>query len=263
MDQQATPDKQNAIEAVDLCCFRAEGTLAYQNVTLTIRAEESVGLVGPNGAGKSSLLLALSGVLPFQQGQLRVFNLDPSDKKARRELPRRVGLVFQQADDQLFSPTVLDDVAFGPLNLGLSANEALDRVHEALAAVKLRGYETRVPHRLSGGEKRRVALAGILAMKPRFLLLDEPSQDLDPRGRRELISILQQLPQGKLIASHDLDFVLATCPRTIVFDKTVLADGTTTEILSCAELMEQHGLEVPYRLQQQKAPVNDRGCNSQ
>jgi cobalt/nickel transport system ATP-binding protein len=235
--------------------MRAEGTLAYQNVNLAIQADESVGLVGPNGAGKSSLLLSLSGVLPYQRGgRLRVFGLDPSDVKGRRELPRAVGLVFQQADDQLFSPTVLDDVAFGPLNLGLSADQALARVHEALAAVNLRGYETRVPHRLSGGEKRRVALAGILAMKPRFLLLDEPSQDLDPRGRRELISILQQLPQGKLIASHDLDFVLATCPRTIVFDKTVLADGKTTEILSCADLMEQHGLEVPYRLLQQKAP---------
>jgi cobalt/nickel transport system ATP-binding protein len=248
MDNQPVHSDRECIEAIGLSCVRAEGTLAYQGVTLSIRAEESVGLVGPNGAGKTSLLLAISGVLPYQQGELSVFGLNPSDIKARRHLPRCVGLVFQQADDQLFSPTVLDDVAFGPLNLGLTSDQTLERVHEALAAVKLRGYESRVPHRLSGGEKRRVALAGILAMQPRFLLLDEPSQDLDPRGRRELISILQQLPQGKLIASHDLDFVLATCPRTIVFDKTVLADGKTAEILSCADLMEQHGLEVPLRL---------------
>jgi cobalt/nickel transport system ATP-binding protein len=249
--------RPDAICAEGLCSVHAEGTIAFQNVSLTVGAAESVGLVGPNGAGKSSFLLALSGVLPFQAGRLHVFGRNPAHLQERRELPRCVGLVFQQSDDQLFSPTVLDDVAFGPLNMGMSKEAAIQRVHEALRMVKLQGYESRVPHRLSGGEKRRVALAGILAMQPRFLLLDEPTQDLDPRGRRELIAILRQLPQGKLIASHDLDFILATCPRTIVFDKTVLADGKTCELLARIELMEQHGLEVPYRLQAQQKPT---GC---
>lgn len=209
---------------------------------------ECVGLVGPNGAGKTSLLLAITGILNCSQGTLRVCGLNPLDRQERQQLPRQLGLVMQQSDDQLFNPTVLDDVAFGPLNLGISKDETRSRVTQVLAQVKLEGYEDRVPHRLSGGEKRRVALAGILAMQPRLLLLDEPTQDLDPRGRRELIAILAELPQGKLIASHDLDFILTTCRRTIVFDRTVIADGPTEQLLSDANLMERHGLEVPWRL---------------
>jgi cobalt/nickel transport system ATP-binding protein len=237
-----------AVDAQGISSRYGDGTLAYQGVTLRIGCQESVGLVGPNGAGKSSLLLSLAGVQPIQEGTLRIFSYDPQGPDQRRRLPECLGLVFQQCDDQLFNPTVLDDVAFGPINLGLSREEALGRVHQALEKVKLRGYESRVPHRLSGGEKRRVALAGILAMQPRFLLLDEPTQDLDPRGRRELIAILADLPQGKLVASHDLDFILATCPRTILFDKTVLADGETAQLLARHDLMQAHGLEVPLRL---------------
>lgn len=238
-----------AIEARDLSACHPDGTEAFRSVHLTIQPHECIGLVGPNGAGKTSLLLALTGILSCRQGLLRIFGINPFDQKQRHELPRLLGLVMQQSDDQLFNPTVLDDVAFGPLNLGLSKPTVLERVKTALDRVKLSGMEDRVPHRLSGGEKRRVALAGILAMEPQFLLLDEPTQDLDPRGRRELMAILKELPQGKLIASHDLDFILAICPRTIVFDRTVIADGATRELLSNDELMDRHGLEVPMGLQ--------------
>lgn len=225
-----------------------EGTVAFENVSLLLHENESVGLVGPNGAGKTSLLLAITGILLPHQGSMTVCGWNPLVREQRQQLPRHLGLVMQQSDDQLFNPTVLDDVAFGPLNLGISKDETLKRVAHSLAQVKLAGYEERVPHRLSGGEKRRVALAGILAMQPRLLLLDEPTQDLDPRGRRELIAIMAELPQGKLIASHDLDFILTTCRRTIVFDRTVIADGPTEQLLADAELMERHGLEVPWRL---------------
>jgi len=237
-----------AIDAECISSAYAEGTLAFDSVSLRIAPGESVGLVGPNGAGKSTLLLSFAGVQPIRQGTLRVFGLNPFDRYERRGLPQVLGLVFQQSDDQLFNPTVLDDVSFGPLNLGCSREESLQRVHEALRAVRLQGYEDRVPHRLSGGEKRRVALAGVLAMRARFLLLDEPTSDLDPRGRRELRAILLGLPQGKLIASHDLDFILATCPRTVVFNQGVLADGPTERLLADTDLMEENGLEVPAKL---------------
>lgn len=237
-----------AIDAQQLSAQHADGTEAFKNVNLQLNHDECIGLVGPNGAGKTSLFFAFTGILPCQQGSLRIFGLNPFDHAERQQLPRLIGLVMQQSDDQLFNPTVLDDVAFGPLNLGVSKTEVKQRVVDALDQVKLRGFEERVPHRLSGGEKRRVALAGILAMQPQLLLLDEPTQDLDPRGRRELIDILKGLPQGKVIASHDLDFILATCTRTIVFDRTVVADGPTREVLKDAALMEQHGLEVPWRL---------------
>lgn len=240
-----------AIAAHDLSASYPDGTEAFRGVHLNITSSECIGLVGPNGAGKTSLLLALTGILSCSAGQLCIFGINPFDQKQRHELPKLLGLVMQQSDDQLFNPTVIDDVAFGPLNLGLTKIEVRERAKSALVKVKLAGMEDRVPHRLSGGEKRRVALAGILAMEPRFLLLDEPTQDLDPRGRRSLMAILKELPQGKLIASHDLDFILDTCSRTIVFDRSVIVDGATKEVLADAVLMEQHGLEVPTRLQQQ------------
>lgn len=238
-----------AIAALDLNASYPDGTEAFRGVNLHLTSNESIGLVGPNGAGKTSLLLALTGILKCSAGSLSIFGINPFDHKQRHDLPRLLGLVMQQSENQLFNPTVLDDVAFGPLNLGLSKAEVRERAHTALAKVKLAGMEDRVPHRLSGGEKRRVALAGILAMEPRFLLLDEPTRDLDPRGRRELMAILKELPQGKLIASHDLDFIVDTCSRTIVFDRTVIVDGETRTVLADAVLMEQHGLEVPMRLQ--------------
>lgn len=231
-----------AIDAQAVSARHGDGTEAFHSVTLQLPTNECVGLVGPNGAGKTSFLLACTGILPYHAGTLAVCGINPMDRTARLELPRRVGLVMQQSDDQLFNPTVLDDVAFGPLNLGYSKSEVRERVAKALEQVKLAGYEERVPHRLSGGEKRRVALAGILAMQPQLLLLDEPTQDLDPRGRRELMEILHQLPQAKLIASHDLDFIRKCCPRTVVFDRTVIVDGPTPDVLSNSAIMEAHGL---------------------
>ena len=167
----------------------------------------------------------------------------------RKKLPEVVGVVFQNPDDQLFSPTVAEDVAFGPLNMGATAADAKARVADALAAVGMPDAGERVPFQLSGGEKRRAALAGVLAMRPSVLLLDEPSMFLDPRGRRELIGVIRALPGTKLIATHDLDLVLDTCPRVLVLDAgKLVADGPTEALLADADLMEKHGLEVPYRL---------------
>jgi cobalt/nickel transport system ATP-binding protein len=206
-------------------------------------------VVGPNGAGKTSLFLCLTGVLAPASGTVRVSGLDVRDPGQRRLLPRHVGVVFQDSDDQLFCATVGDDVAFGPLNLNLPPAEVRHRVEEALARVGMAGTEERVPLRLSGGEKRRIALAGVLAMQPEVLLLDEPSMFLDPRGRRELIALLGGLGGTRLIAAHDLEFVLRTCPRVLVLDAgRIVADGPAAEVLADAALMEAHGLEVPASL---------------
>ena len=164
----------------------------------------------------------------------------------RRQLPARLGVVFQNSDDQIIHATVFDDVAFGPLNLGISADEVRARVSEALTRVGLAGFKDRVPFHLSGGEKRRVALAGVLAMRPDVLLLDEPTMFLDPRGRRELAAFLGEIPGTKVVATHDLEFVLATCSRTILLDGgRLFADGPTRDVLSNKEWMDRHGLEVP------------------
>src|SRR5262245_44161356 len=191
-----------AIEVRGLCYAYSAGRPALDGVSFTVAAGESVGVVGPNGAGKTSLFLCLTGVLPPRAGTVRVAGLDVADPPQRRRLPQHVGIVFQNSDDQLFSATVLDDVAFGPLNLGLAPEEVRQRVAEALGRVGMTGNEERVPYLLSGGEKRRVALAGVLAMRPEVLLLDEPSMFLDPRGRRELMALLGTLGGTRLIASH-------------------------------------------------------------
>lgn len=227
----------------------ADGRTALEDVCFSIHAGESVALVGPNGAGKTTLFLRLCGVLPGRRGHASIAGLDPADPALVRKLPERLGVVFQSPDDQLFSPTLFDDVAFGPLNLGVEAGEIAQRVEESLTRVGLSGYAERVPHKLSGGEKRRAALATVLSMRPEVLLLDEPTMFLDPRGRRGLIELLNSLPGTKLIATHDLEFVLETCSRVLILDAgQVAATGPTHELLAQAELMHQHGLEVPYRL---------------
>ena len=238
-----------AIAVEELTYAYADGTKALDGVSFAVNRGECVGLVGPNGAGKTTLFLCLAGVLARKGGAVRVVGLDPGRKEERRRLPAHVGIVFQNSDDQIFNATVFDDVAFGPLNLELPADEVRRRVAEALATVGLTGFEGRVPFHLSGGEKRRVALAGVLAMRPEVLLLDEPSMHLDPRGRRELIRLIQGLEVTRVLASHDLELVLETCQRCLVLDRGQLAaEGPARTLLADAALMEAHGLEVPYSL---------------
>jgi len=225
------------------------GPVALAGLNLQVEKGERLALVGPNGAGKTTLFLCLAGVLSANQGRAWVSGLDVGDRAQRRRLPEKVGIIFQNSDDQLFHATVFDDVAFGPLNLGLPPDEVKRRVAEALTQVGLTGFEARVPFHLSGGEKRRAALAGVLAMRPEVLLMDEPSMHLDPRGRRELIQLINRLSNTKVIASHDLEFILATCQRAIVLDQgRLIADGPVRDLLADRTLMEEHGLEVPHSL---------------
>jgi cobalt/nickel transport system ATP-binding protein len=238
-----------AIDINALSFAYPDGKRALHELRLQVSTGETVGLVGPNGAGKTTLFLCLAGVLNAQTGSLQVAGLDPRVAADRKLLPARVGIVFQNSDDQLFSTTIGDDVAFGPLNLGLPADEVRRRVAEALERVGLAGFAERVPFHLSGGEKRRAALAGVLAMQPEILLLDEPSMFLDPRGRRELIGLLNELPTTKIIASHDLEMILDTCQRVAVLDQgELVAEGMAQQVLGDSALMTSHGLEVPYRL---------------
>ncbi len=218
-------------------------------VSFEIHLGETVGLVGPNGAGKTTLFLCLSGVCRGTKGMITIAGLDPSASSSRRKLPSKVGIVFQDSDDQIINASVRDEVAFGPLNLGIAKEETQQRVSEALTSVGLEGYEDKVPFHLSGGEKRRVALAGVLAMKPEILLLDEPTMFLDPRGRRELIGLLSTLPATKILATHDLEMVLEICEKVLLLDDgQLVASGKPRELLANASLMEAHGLEVPYSL---------------
>jgi energy-coupling factor transporter ATP-binding protein EcfA2 len=247
-----------AMEVRDLCFRYPDGTDALRGLSFTIAPGESVGVIGPNGAGKSTLLLHLNGLLPEHHAGQRSSHAGPGAvwidgmPIAPGNLPeirRRVGLLFQDPNDQLFCPTVFEDVAFGPRQLGLPEQEVAGRVADALAKVGLSGFDRRPPHHLSGGEKRRACLAGVLACQPSILVLDEPTSSLDPKGRRELKELLAQIPLTKLIATHDLELVVELCPRVIVLDKgKIVAQGQTREILSDEPLMLQHGLERPHIL---------------
>lgn len=224
---------------------------ALRGLWLSVAPGERVGLIGPNGAGKSTLFLCLAGVLHGYRGTIAVDGLSPGDERQLPALRRKVGVMFQSSDDQLFNPTVLDDVAFGPLNLGLSREAARQTALDALARVGVTAdLHDRPPHRLSNGQRRRVALAGILAMDPAVLLLDEPASDLDPRGRAELIELLRQIGGTQLLAGHDLEMIRRTCQRVVLLDGgTLVADGPTDDVLSDAALMDAHGLYVPHSLQ--------------
>jgi cobalt/nickel transport system ATP-binding protein len=228
-----------------------DGTEALRGVSFSIAPGECVGLLGPNGSGKSTLLLHLNGILPEKiagDGSIRIAG--ESITTANLESVRRqVGLLFQDPDDQLFCPTVEEDVAFGPEQVGLAGKELDAVVERSLAMVGLAGYGHRATHHLSHGEKRRVCLAGVLACEPTILVLDEPTSDLDPRGRREFKTLLQGIAATKLIATHDLEWVVELCSRVIVLDGgIVIADGPTEEILNDEPLMLAHGLERPHSL---------------
>jgi cobalt/nickel transport system ATP-binding protein len=238
-----------AIRVQALSYAYPDGPHALDGISFEIAAGESVAVVGPNAAGKTTLFLCLAGVLRARPGCIALAGLDPAEAAQRRQLPARIGLIFQNSDDQIFNATVFDDVAFGPLNLELPADEVRRRVAEALERVGLAGADARVPFHLSGGEKRRVALAGVLAMRPDVLLLDEPSMHLDPRGRREFIELVNGLAVTKIIATHDLELVLRTCRRALVLDGgRLVADGPVRALLADRALMEAHGLEVPHSL---------------
>ncbi len=222
-----------------------DGHQALSEVNLTVERGESVAFIGPNGAGKSTLLLHLNGILRGKNGAVKVLG-HPVGGDHLRLIRSKVGLVFQDPEDQLFSPTVFDDVAFGPLNMGCSAEEVRRRVEHALRQVRVVGYEGRSPHHLSMGEKKRIAIATVLSMDPEVLVLDEPTSNLDPRGRWELIELLRGLPLTKLIATHDLDMVRDLCERTVLLDRgRVVADGPTLSILSDRALLAEHGLAPP------------------
>jgi cobalt/nickel transport system ATP-binding protein len=232
------------IKVENLSYTYPDGQRALERLNFALRKGESVGIIGPNGAGKSTFLLNLNGILKGD-GEVIVagITLSKNSRGGLREVRRKVGLVFQDPDDQLFMPTVYDDVAFGPLNLGLPVEELEERVGQALAAVGLSGYEGRFSHHLSLGEKKRVSLATVLSMNPEILVLDEPTSNLDPKARRQLVKILNSLNHTKIIATHDLDFSLETTERTVLFYQgRIVADGPTKEILSNETLLRQYDL---------------------
>lgn len=230
-----------AIETSDLHFSYPDGNRGLEGITISVYTGETVALIGPNGAGKSTLLLHLNGILKGA-GQVIVMGMPVEDKNLRL-VRSKVGFVFQDPDDQLFSPTVFDDVAFGPINMGCAYHEVRSRVTQALDWVGMSGAELRFSHHLSLGEKKRVAIATVLSMSPDILLLDEPSSNLDPRTKWDLVDLLEGRPETKVIASHDLELVRALCPRTIIMDRgKVVVDGTTSEVLSNIELLRDHGL---------------------
>jgi len=240
-----------AIEVCNLTYRYHDGTEALREVSFRIAPGECVALLGPNGSGKSTLLLHLNGILPDKPagaGGVRILG-EAVTAAAMEKIRRQVGLVFQDPDDQLFCPTVQEDVAFGPQQLGLGDGEVAARVGKALAQAGLSGFGHRATHHLSHGEKRRVCLAGVLACEPAILVLDEPTSDLDPRGRREFKALLRSIPATKLIATHDLELAVELCSRAIVLDRgRVVADGPVFDLLDDEVLMLEHGLERPHIL---------------
>jgi cobalt/nickel transport system ATP-binding protein len=244
-----------ALEVRDLAFAYPDGRQALFGCNLTVQRGERVAVLGPNGAGKTTLVLHLNGVHTAGAGEVVVGGL-PVAKDNLKEIRRRVGIVFQDPDDQLFMPTVWDDVAFGPANLGLRGDDLGLRVKEALVAVGMDGFADRVPHHLSFGQRRRVAVATVLAMEPEILVLDEPSSNLDPAARQELADILCSLPLTVLMVTHDLPYALQLCSRALVMTEGVIvADGPIRDILSDEELMAANRLSLPFGFDPQTRPA--------
>jgi len=243
------------VEVKDLHYTYPDGTAVLHGVSFRITHGETVGIIGANGAGKSTLLLHLNGCLTPQAGVVRIGDF-PLTKKTIEQVRRTVGMVFQDPDDQLFMPVVHDDVAFGPLNLGLPPEDVEERVENALATVGALHLKDRPPYRLSGGEKRAVSIATVLSMSPSILVMDEPTANLDPKARRRLIELLKTFTHTVIVATHDLDMVLDLCTRTIVLkDGRVVADGPSPDVLRNEELLDASSLEKPLCLQ--RCPI----CN--
>ncbi|HEY9848708.1 MAG TPA: ATP-binding cassette domain-containing protein [Leptolyngbyaceae cyanobacterium] len=237
----------NPIFIENLSYTYPDGTQALRGINLSIRANERVALIGANGSGKSTLQLHLNGILIPQEGEIKIGDWVVNPQNLR-EIRNFVGLVFQNPDNQLFMPTVWEDVAFGPMNQGLRGRELTNRVVQAMTAVSIdpERYSKRNTDNLSGGEKKRIAIAGVLAMNPQVLVFDEPSAQLDPRSRRQLIQLLQSLPLTQLIATHDLDMALELCDRTVVLSQgEVVFDGKTEQVMSDRDFLIQHSLELP------------------
>ncbi|WAL58345.1 energy-coupling factor ABC transporter ATP-binding protein [Thermocoleostomius sinensis] len=240
-----SPSIDPTIAITDLCFSYPDNPDVLRHITLNICQGDRVGLIGYNGCGKTTLFLLICGVLTPSSGEIRLLN----QRVRPGTFYPEIGLVFQNPDDQLFSASVWDDVAFAPQNMGLLDDEVHQRVTEALAITGVQELATRPPHHLSGGQKRMVAIAGILAMRPQIIIYDEPTANLDLRARRRLIQFLQQSQETLLIASHDLEFVLEVCDRVVLMDEgQIVADGNPRQLMSDIELMEKHGLERPYSL---------------
>ena len=239
---------REAITVRDLSYTYSDGTRALENVNMSVYEGERVAIVGPNGAGKTTFLLHLNGILHSTEGQVEVFGTS-LNKEKREEIIKDVGIVFQDPDDQLFMTTLFDDLAFGPINIGLNEEEVRRRVERALLMLGLSGYEDRCPHHLSYGEKKKAALAAVMSMEPRILVLDEPTANLDPRSRAELIGIIKELNEREgitiIVATHDVNAIPALADRVYVLNRTIIAEGTAQKIFSDFELLRENNLEVP------------------
>jgi cobalt/nickel transport system ATP-binding protein len=230
----------------DLHYSYPDGHCALKGVNLKVKEGETLAIVGPNGAGKSTLLLHFNGILRSDNGAVKVLGMVVNNENLKN-IRSQVGLVFQDPDDQLFSPTVYDDVAFGPINMGLEEGKIKQEVTQALGAVGLNGYQQRLSHHLSFGEKKRAAIATVLSMSPRLLVLDEPTSNMDPATKWSVIDILKKLSVTKIVVSHDLEMVRELCRRVVVFnDGRIIADGNTEQILGDKELLKKNGLCRPF-----------------
>lgn len=234
--------REKAISIVNLSYTYPDGTPGLRGISVDILRGESVGVIGPNGAGKTTLLLHLNGILVSKNGNVEIL-AKKMGKESMKGIRRGVGLLFQDPDDQLFMPSVLDDVAFGPINMGFPREEVIRRATQALRWVGMDGYEKRLPHHLSVGEKKRIAIAAVLSMSPEILVVDEPTSNLDPRAKWGFIELLRGLTMTRIIASHDLEMVQALCERIIILDKgRIVADDHAGCILADVELLRAHGL---------------------